>query len=138
MWTAWKTFTRRLTSGQEIPIGDDEFSRQMTRQVVHSLAARSQASLRVLMHQYAKNWSCIAFALLHLSACSPIATVVPVQAELTHCAGARPEMCAQVYAPVCATLDPELKSERKTYSNACMACADRAVRAYRAGSCDGD
>ncbi len=110
----------------------------MIRRPTDSPATRSQNGLRSFAKRCAKNWSCIAFALLHISACSSISTVAPVPAELTICTGSRPQICAQVYAPVCATVDPELKSEWKSHSNACMACADRKVRAYRAGSCADD
>lgn len=54
---------------------------------------------------------------------------------LTFCGSPRPQLCTMHYAPVCATQDPGLKSDWKTYSNACMACADPAVRAYRKGTC---
>jgi hypothetical protein len=107
----------------------------MIRRPTHSPATCLKRGPRAFVKHCGKNWSCLALTLFLIGACSSISTVAPDPTELTHCTGSRPEMCAQVYAPVCATVDPELKSAWKSYSNACMACADRAVRAYRAGSC---
>jgi esterase/lipase superfamily enzyme len=62
--------------------------------------------------------------------------LVPTPSQTTRCVGKRPEMCAQNYVPVCGTHDPNFATSWKTYSNACMACANFAVRGYRAGACD--
>ena len=61
---------------------------------------------------------------------------VPPTGELTRCTDPRPESCAQVYEPVCATRDPKLKSDWETYSNGCVACADPEVYAHRQGACE--
>jgi hypothetical protein len=55
-------------------------------------------------------------------------------------------MCTQQHDPVCADIDtgvrcirapcPEAR-ERKTFSNACMACKEAKVMGYRKGSCEG-
>ncbi len=70
----------------------------------------------------------------------------PAPAQLQLCSeNQRPEMCAQVYQPVCGQLKsdsretaPEKKREGewKTYGNACTACADHQVIGYRQGTCD--
>ncbi|NUQ77386.1 MAG: hypothetical protein HUU21_27940 [Polyangiaceae bacterium] len=56
------------------------------------------------------------------------------------------EMCTQQYDPVCADVDTGVRcvtapcpqaSERKTFSNACVACQEPKVIGYRKGSCEG-
>ena len=57
------------------------------------------------------------------------------------CKEPRPEICYEVYAPVCAvrkvqvqcTLAPCLNTEQKTYANDCQACSDRKVLGYASG-----
>jgi hypothetical protein len=61
---------------------------------------------------------------------------VPPSGELTRCTEPRPESCAQVYQPVCATRDPDLRDDWETYSNGCVACADPRVHAHREGACE--
>lgn len=78
---------------------------------------------------------CAALLVFFLSACSGEIMTTPVPSKLTRCTDPRPEVCAQVYLPVCATRDAALVSDWKTYSNACTACADAAVYAHRAGAC---
>lgn len=62
----------------------------------------------------------------------------------THCKNQRPEVCSQIYEPVCATRDTGIRCikapcparEKKTYSNACMACRDSSVIHYVKGACE--
>jgi hypothetical protein len=48
------------------------------------------------------------------------------------CESPRPEMCTQQYDPVCGRRSDD---SRKTYSNACHACADIDVHGYETGAC---
>ena len=50
------------------------------------------------------------------------------------CNAPRPELCTREYRPVCGLHRSEI--EWKTYSNACSACSDSAVRGYRPEACD--
>ncbi len=52
--------------------------------------------------------------------------------NFTECREPRPEICYEVFAPVCASKDTE---ERVTFSNDCTACSDPAVRGFVAGQC---
>ncbi len=78
--------------------------------------------------------SCVALACFITTACNPQKT--SDAGDLILCTDPRPEMCAQVYQPVCATRDPRLESDWKTYSNACVACADPAAQGYRDDACE--
>jgi hypothetical protein len=49
------------------------------------------------------------------------------------CPASRPEVCTMEYLPVCAEL---FDGSVETYSNACTACADKDVNAYREGACE--
>jgi hypothetical protein len=59
------------------------------------------------------------------------------------CTDPRPEMCAQMYQPVCASVDTGVRcittpcpsAESKPYPNACEACRDPAVQGYQEGEC---
>ena len=56
------------------------------------------------------------------------------------CDEKRAEMCAQVYAPVCATVNIQcIKAPcypiRETFSNSCEACRNSLVPSYTAGAC---
>lgn len=65
-------------------------------------------------------------------------------ADYTECSTPRPQMCTREYQPVCAALDTGVRcvtepcpsQTRKTYGNACDACADQAVTGYSAGACE--
>lgn len=71
-----------------------------------------------------------------LAACQPVSEQARVAAEFPlRCPDTRPEVCTQQYDPVCASTGA---GRRQTFSNACHACADRRVQAYRPGRCDGD
>jgi hypothetical protein len=72
----------------------------------------------------------------------------PSAAELVQCSAEsrRAELCTQQHDPVCADVDTGVRcvrapcpesTERKTFSNACMACKEAKVMAYRKGSCEG-
>ncbi|MDH5633422.1 MAG: hypothetical protein OEZ10_10575 [Gammaproteobacteria bacterium] len=60
------------------------------------------------------------------------------------CTDPRPQVCTMDYNPVCADRDTGIRcikapcpaTEKKTYSNACHACADAKVRSFRPGACD--
>jgi hypothetical protein len=68
--------------------------------------------------------------------------------ELIQCTeeSRRAEMCTQQFEPVCGDVDTGVRcirapcpaSERKTFSNACVACQEAKVMGYRKGSCEGD
>ena len=68
-------------------------------------------------------------------------TVVVTNANFVACKEPRPEICYEVYAPVCAvrkvqvqcTLAPCLNTEQKTYANDCQACSDRKVLGFAVG-----
>ncbi len=49
------------------------------------------------------------------------------------CSEPRPEMCTLEYTPVCGRFS---EGGAATYSNACNACADPNIEAYRAGACE--
>ncbi len=60
------------------------------------------------------------------------------------CREPRPEICYEVFQPVCATLnDPAIRcliapcpsNLRATYANDCKACADPQVQGFVAGQC---
>lgn len=59
------------------------------------------------------------------------------------CTYPRPQICTMDYAPVCAKRDSEVRcvtapcqtTEKKTYANACSACANPAVKSYILGKC---
>ena len=48
------------------------------------------------------------------------------------CQDPRPEICTMHYDPVCGALEG---GSKKTYSNACAACSDRAVTGYTENPC---
>ncbi|TXH69448.1 MAG: hypothetical protein E6Q83_08450 [Thiothrix sp.] len=70
-----------------------------------------------------------------------VPTVVVTNANFVACKEPRPEICYEVYAPVCAirklatqcTLAPCLNTEQKTYANDCQACSDRKVLGFAQG-----
>jgi len=59
------------------------------------------------------------------------------------CVVPRPEVCTRDWRPVCALRDTGIRCvttpcdawERKTFANACTACADAAVYGWRPGEC---
>lgn len=67
----------------------------------------------------------------------------PPPLPMTECATPRPQMCAQVYEPVCGAVltgvqcitTPCPATQYQTFSNACNACADARTAAYVAGAC---
>ena len=76
-----------------------------------------------------------ALTCLVLVACTASDPVAVTDSPLIRCPTARPEVCAQVYEPVCAIGAAASAADRKTYSNACTACSDPAVHGYIEGSC---
>ncbi len=60
------------------------------------------------------------------------------------CEEPRKPLCTREYKPVCGEVDTGVRcikepcpsTERKTYSNACEACADKKVVGYFAAACD--
>ena len=54
------------------------------------------------------------------------------RADVQACEEPRPEVCASIYAPVCALRDD---GARVTHSNGCRACADVQVAAFVVGAC---
>lgn len=52
--------------------------------------------------------------------------------DLTACSDPRPEICTQIYAPVCAT---HADGSSRTYGNDCSACADTTVTGWLPGAC---
>lgn len=69
-------------------------------------------------------------------------TITPTP-EWIACPQRRAEVCAQIYKPVCATLDTQARcvttpcpsQTTKTFSNSCMACANRNVTGFIDGAC---
>lgn len=60
--------------------------------------------------------------------------------EPTLCTGERPEVCAEIYDPVCAKVNIQcIKAPcnpiNETFPNACRACANNLVDSYVAGEC---
>lgn len=70
-----------------------------------------------------------------------VPTVVVTNANFVACKEPRPEICYEVYAPVCAVrkvqrqchLAPCLNTEQKTYANDCQACSDHKVLGFAQG-----
>ncbi|MEB4592031.1 hypothetical protein VSS37_13640 [Candidatus Thiothrix sp. Deng01] len=65
-------------------------------------------------------------------------------ATFQQCREPRPEICYEVFAPVCATLqDPAIRcitapcpsNQQATYVNDCKACADPRVQGFVGGQC---
>ncbi len=78
--------------------------------------------------------------LLLLNACST-ATQAPV--SMVECTEPRPQMCAEIYQPVCAKRDtgvrcvttPCASTEWVTKGNACSACSDKKVFGFVNNAC---
>lgn len=67
-------------------------------------------------------------------------------ADFVQCSMPRPEICYELYQPVCATRDNGMRcittpcpaTELATYSNDCKACADKKVMGFvSGGACKG-
>jgi hypothetical protein len=64
---------------------------------------------------------------------SPTATKAVGDVDpITLCEEPRPEVCTMNYLPVCGALEG---GGTKTYSNACVACSDRAATGYHEDAC---
>ncbi|NRB40570.1 MAG: hypothetical protein HRU20_19235 [Pseudomonadales bacterium] len=86
------------------------------------------------MQRLVKYSALTGFVLLMLSACGVHAVEEDVAEDenLARCSDPRPQMCTMDYTPVCGvTAD----GQKKTYGNACGACADVAVLSYQEGVC---
>jgi len=63
--------------------------------------------------------------------------------QLINCKEPRRQACTREYRPVCAVKDTGVRcirspcpsTEQVTYSNACVACADKKVIGYQSGAC---
>ena len=83
-------------------------------------------------------------ATILLSCCYAETVASDELGPLTECIAPRSEMCTREYMPVCGVRDTGIRCvkapcpsiERKTYSNACVACSDLKVSAYSSGGCD--
>lgn len=53
--------------------------------------------------------------------------------ELAACTDPRAQICTAHYDPVCGYVGG---GKQKTFSNACMACADAGVSGHRPGACE--
>lgn len=64
--------------------------------------------------------------------------------QLVECASPRPEVCAEIFQPVCAAVDTGVRcikspcpsTEYKTFPNACHACRNVKTSGYYADECD--
>lgn len=61
----------------------------------------------------------------------------------TLCTGERPEVCLEIYDPVCAKVNIQcIKAPcdpiNETFPNSCRACANKLVESYVAGECGAD
>ena len=54
------------------------------------------------------------------------------QSPPQQCTEPRPQMCPQIYNPVCGVTADGTK---KTYGNGCTACADKSVTGHTPGAC---
>lgn len=65
---------------------------------------------------------------------------------LIQCPDNRPDVCTQIYQPVCGLVDTGIRcittpcpsAEYKTFGNACTACSDKNVTGYSEGECPKD
>lgn len=93
--------------------------------------------------------------LLPLSACDDPVDEKPVDSQVSssddnanfiQCPENRPDVCTQIYQPVCAQVDTGVRcvttpcpsAEYKTLGNACTACSDEKVAGYIEGECEID
>ncbi len=72
---------------------------------------------------------------------------IPLGESFVQCSTPRPEICYELYQPVCATRDSGLRcvttpcpaTEIVAYANDCKACADPAVLGFvNGGACEGN
>ncbi|CAA6811492.1 MAG: Unknown protein [uncultured Thiotrichaceae bacterium] len=70
--------------------------------------------------------------------------VADAGASLVRCNTPRPEICYEVYQPVCAVRDTSVRcvttpcpsTEKMTYPNDCKACSDATVHGFQRGDCN--
>lgn len=76
---------------------------------------------------------------------APGNAVTAAGSQFVRCSTPRPEICYELYQPVCAVRDNGVRcvttpcpaTEKATYGNDCKACADPAVYGFqRGGDCD--
>lgn len=66
-----------------------------------------------------------------------------IRQDLIQCPENRPEMCIEIYQPVCGLVDTGIRcittpcpsTDYKTFGNSCTACADPNVTGYIDGEC---
>lgn len=63
---------------------------------------------------------------------SCVSNEAKMEQGMTLCPEVRPQVCTQDYKPVCARFRD---GSRRTYANACSACADVGVVGYSPGEC---
>ena len=88
-------------------------------------------------------WIAIAFLCAGCAADADVPKAPPSEEAPRACEAPRPEMCAQLYDPVCAQRDTGVRcvttpcdsAEPREYPNACEACADPKVLSYKPGPC---
>lgn len=64
--------------------------------------------------------------------------------NFVHCPENRPDVCTQIYQPVCGLVDTGIRCittpcpsvEEKNFGNACTACIDKKVSGYVEGECE--
>lgn len=61
-----------------------------------------------------------------------LAGAASAQPAPTQCTEPRPQMCPQIYQPVCGIAADATK---KTFGNGCSACADKAISGHTPGPC---
>jgi len=66
------------------------------------------------------------------SGCNSAPHPAHLDAESSRCSDPRPEVCTSHYDPVCG-IDED--GSRRTYGNACNACADPAIVRHMPGEC---
>jgi hypothetical protein len=79
----------------------------------------------------------LVLAAVCLSGCNSTAEQQPdpLPAGWVQCPAERPQVCTQIYRPVCAWLPDS--GEWRTYASDCTACADPAVAGHLPGQCGG-
>ena len=71
---------------------------------------------------------------LTMSACSSDPGTVDIAlGGVNRCQDPRPQICAAMYAPVCATTSD---GSQHTFASGCSACADQRVHWYVPATCD--
>lgn len=85
-----------------------------------------------------KNYRFALISILTLSAISFGCSSANVKDDMSECTEPRPEICTMDYTPVCGLQRVSGMEQWKTYSNACTACSDSTVIAYKKDACEAD